>query len=290
MRPRAASSVRRLERVDRIDFSRFDLGHLYRRIAHLHGRAGPPNDDYHVADLRGGRGEAGRPFGRRRSPASAGNVDARLSLQLSRVRAAGETQWHARLRVIRESVKLTTMKLILAIVLVGSVVSVEAAPAAGPTAFVCRFGGGTISIDKVRGGKFVTKPSSDQKEITFAAVDWAKRSAQMIANQGTASVTVLRGEIGTHFLEMTPAGIFITVTTIFDIRGEVVAGQGVNAAALDAASELALAQTRQPEVARLLAGPDPGGSLLAVHSPNAPGGPLSPMASPSVGLCKPRYP
>ena len=32
--------------------------------------------------------------------------------------------------------------------LAGSVVSVRAALAAGPTAFVCKFGGGTISIDK----------------------------------------------------------------------------------------------------------------------------------------------
>jgi len=190
--------------------------------------------------------------------------------------------------VMRETVKLTTMKLILALVLAGSVVSVQAALAAGPTAFVCKFGG-TISIDDGE-----AKPSSIQMKITFADVDWASGSAQMIGNQGTTSVMVARGVSGIHFLEMTPAGIFITVTTVFDtpMRGEVVADQGVNierlGRGLDAARAATLVQVRQAkaEVARLLA----GGGLLAVHSPNARGGPLSPMARHLVGVCEPRYP
>jgi hypothetical protein len=99
------------------------------------------------------------------------------------------------------------------------------AKADDPTAFVCNFDRGYFSTSR-GSASFTTEPGG-KMQISYAAIDVSKGSAQMIGNQGAAAVTVVQGSGGLHFLELTPAG-GLTVTSVYFTPGSRVASAAVH--------------------------------------------------------------
>jgi hypothetical protein len=106
----------------------------------------------------------------------------------------------------------TAVCLALAIVVAG-LVGVRAAQPV-PRAFVCSFDTGTeATVDQ---GTVEAKPITGAPlNVTFAAVDPAKGTAQIVGNLGASDITLIVGTDGYSFVEVTGVGNVI-LTTVFD--------------------------------------------------------------------------
>jgi hypothetical protein len=124
------------------------------------------------------------------------------------------------------------------------------ARATDPTAFVCTFDRGYFSTSR-DSASFTTEPGG-KMQLTYAAIDVGKGTAQMIGNQGAANVTVVQGSGGLHFLELTPAG-GLTVTSVYFTPGS-------------------------------------RGAAAAVHSRHTGDSITGALVSQFFGFCEPRYP
>ncbi len=78
-------------------------------------------------------------------------------------------------------------------------------------AFVCSFPGGVFA--PFEEGLWRPEPTSGMS-LTFAAVDIARGTAQLVGNAGVADVQVLVGRDNLHLVETTGSGN-LTITTIY---------------------------------------------------------------------------
>jgi hypothetical protein len=83
--------------------------------------------------------------------------------------------------------------------------------AAEPMAFVCSFTEGVIADVQAR---WAAKPTTDVMNYTFAGLDPAMSSAQVIGNAGAATVHLIKGAHTWNFIEVTGVGNVMT-TTVF---------------------------------------------------------------------------
>ena len=80
-----------------------------------------------------------------------------------------------------------------------------------PKAFKCLF---TSSVAAEDNGKGLASEPTGPMAFTLASVDIKAKTAQLIGNAGADKVTVLTGDHGLHFMNLTGTDNFI-VTTVF---------------------------------------------------------------------------